>query len=111
VSALNWLTDKNDNEAVQRLLETGDVVMPQEREEFFYVVHAFTPEELRELFESNGLSVERIIGKPVLAHRRTFSKLEGPESQDWLYQLELKYSADPAYYPWGGHLEIVGRKR
>ncbi len=111
VSALNWLTDKNDPEAVQRLLETGDVVMPQEREEFFYVVHAFTPEELRELFESNGLSVERIIGKPVLAHRRAFSKLEGPESQDWLYQLELKYNADPAYYPWSGHLEIVGRKR
>lgn len=112
LSALSWLRDKNDREAVQRLLETGEVVMPQEREEFCYVIHAFTPEELRELFESNGLSVERIIGKPVIAHRRLACfNSEDPEVQEWLYQLELKYNDNPSFYPWGGHLEIVGRKR
>jgi hypothetical protein len=96
---------------VQRLLETGDLVSHHEREEFRYVIHAFTPEELRALFESNGLSVERIIGKPVIAQRLAAHESEDPAIQEWLYRLELEYNADPAYYPWGGHLEIVGRKR
>ncbi len=110
-SALNWLRDKDDPAAVEQLLETGKVVMPQGREEFRYVIHAFTPEELRELFESNGLSVERVIGKLVIAHRLACYRSEDPMIQEWLYHLELKYNDDPAFYPWGGHLEIVGRKR
>lgn len=110
-SALSWLKDKNDRDAVQRLLETGEVVVPEEREEFRYTIHTFTPEELRELFESNGLSVERIIGKPVIAHRLPWFKSKDSTIQEWLYHLELKYNDDPAFYPWGGHLEIVGRKK
>ena len=108
-SALNWLREKNDLDAIRQLLETGDVVMPHDREEFRYVIHAFTPEELQELFESNGLMVERIIGKLVIANRLACFRSEDPVVQEWLYNLELKYNEDPAYYPWGGHLEIVGR--
>ena len=110
-SALNWLRDNNDRDAVQRLLETGEVVMPQEREAFRYIVHAFTPEELRTLFESHGLSVERIIGKLAVARRLPWSESKDPTVQAWLYDLELQYNDDPAFYPWAGHLEIVGRKR
>ena len=110
-SALAWLKDSTDREAVQRFLETGEVEMPAEKEEFIYTIHAFTPEELRDLFESNGLQVERIIGKPVIAPRLSFYKSEDPEIQEWLYNLELKYNGDPAFYPRAGHLEIVGRKK
>jgi ubiquinone/menaquinone biosynthesis C-methylase UbiE len=110
-SALNWLKDKDDPAAVEQLLEKGEVMMHQEREEFRYVIHAFTPEELQELFDSNGLLVERIIGKLVIAHRLACFKSEDPMIQEWLYQLELKHNDDPAFYPWGGHLEIVRRKR
>jgi ubiquinone/menaquinone biosynthesis C-methylase UbiE len=110
-SALSWIREKTDPKVFQQLLETGKVVMPLEREEFCYVIHAFTPEEIKELFESNGLAVERIIGKPVIAHRLGLFKSENPADQEWLYRLELKYNDDPAFYPWGGHLEIVGRKR
>jgi len=109
-SALNWLREKNDFEDIRQLLETGDVVMHHERVEFRYVIHAFTPEELQKLFESNGLKVERIIGKLVIASRLTCFRSEDPAVQEELYNLESKYNADPAYYPWGGHLEIVGRK-
>jgi ubiquinone/menaquinone biosynthesis C-methylase UbiE len=109
-SALAWLKDSTDREAVKRLLETGEVEMPTGKEEFTYTIHAFTPEELRGLFESNGLQVERIIGKPVIAPRLSFFKSEDPEVQKWLYNLELKYNDDPAFYPRAGHLEIVGRK-
>lgn len=110
-SALNWLKDTEDREAVYRLLHTGEVEMPTGKEEFIYTVHAFTPEELRDLFESNDLSVERIIGKLVIAPRLSFYKSEDPEIQEWLYNLELKYNDDPAFYPRAGHLEIVGRKK
>lgn len=110
ISALGWLREKGDRKALQRLLEKGEVMFPPDREDLQYVIHAFTPEELRELFESNGLSVERIIGKTVIAHRLALSKSKDPTIQEWLYHLELKYCDDPAFYPFGGHLEIVGRK-
>jgi len=109
-SALNWIRGQGDRGAIEKLLATGDVVMPQERDGPLYMVHAFTPEELRELFESNGLAVERLIGKPVIAHRLGMYKSKDPHIQDWLFELELNHNADPAYHGWGGHLEIVGRK-
>lgn len=110
ISALGWLREKGDRKALQRLLEKGEVMFPPDREDLQYVIHAFTPEELRELFESNGFLVERIIGKTVIAHRLALSKSKDPTIQEWLYHLELKYCDDPAFYPFGGHLEIVGRK-
>ena len=109
-SAVNWRREADDFDALRRLLETGEVTSPHEQEEFRHSIHAFTPEELRELFEANGLSVERIIGKPVIAHRLPFFKSEDPAVQEWLYALETEYNSDPAYVPWGWHLEIAGRR-
>lgn len=103
--ALNWLRDTEDREAVERLLATGQVLIPEG-----YMVHAFTPEELRDLFESNSLAVERIIGKLVIAHRLRRFDRDDPEVQEWLFRLELEYNDDPAFYPWAGHLEIAGRR-
>ena len=102
---LNWLRDKENREAVERLLATGQVLIPEG-----YMIHAFTAEELRSLFESNGLAVERIIGKLVIA--RHFRRFDGddPEVREWLFRLELEYNDNPAFYPWAGHLEIAGRK-
>jgi ubiquinone/menaquinone biosynthesis C-methylase UbiE len=111
VKMLKSLRETEDLNEISRFLEEGDVMMQHGQEEFRYVVHAFTPEELKELFEANGLSVERIIGKPVIAHRLPPEIADVPQLQDWLYSLEIKFNSDPACYPWGGHLEIVGRKR
>lgn len=110
-SALAWLKDSEDRKAVKWLLDTGEVEMPTEKEEFTYTIHAFTPEELKDLFESNGLQVERIIGKLVIAPRLSFFKSEDPKIQEWLYNLELKYNDNPAFYPRAGHLEVAGRKK
>ena len=55
--------------------------------------------------------MERIIGKPVITRRLSWSKSEDPAVQEWFYRMELKYNDDPAFYPWGGHLEIARRKR
>jgi len=109
-SALNWLRE-GDLEAVERLIVDGQVLFGPEREELKYWIHAFTPEELRGLFESNGLSVERIIGKPAIAQRLAARNSDDPAVREWLFQLELEHCDDPAYLPWAGHLEIAGRKR
>jgi len=110
VSALSWLKDA-DADAVERYLETGDTMIPPDRpEDQRYACHTFTPTELGELFESNGVTVERIIGKTVL-RRIGLHESQDPEIQERLYQLELRYCDHPDFVPLGGHLEIAGRKR
>jgi len=108
---LRELKKSSDRNAVEQLLETGDIDWkPQEDKKFSYTIHTFTEQELRELFKSNKLSVERIIGKLVIARRLPWYKSKDPKIQSWLYDLEQKYNDNPAFYPWASHLEIVGRK-
>lgn len=109
-SGLNWLADA-DAGTIEQYLETGDVIIPTNLpEDQRYRCHTFTPSELRELFESHGLTVERIIGKPVL-RGLAIARSDDSAVQERLYQLELKYCDDPNYLGLGGHLEIAGRKR
>ena len=108
--ALRWIQDSADLAPVEELLSLGTVASPQEHEHDSYTVHAFTAEELKGLFEDAGLQVLRIIGKPVIVDRLSCFRSPDPAVQSRLLEIELKYCDDPSYYPWGGHLEIVGRK-
>jgi ubiquinone/menaquinone biosynthesis C-methylase UbiE len=110
VGSLHWLRDA-DLAAVEKLLADGVVVPPAPPSGVRFPVHAFTPEELGRLFETSGLEVLRILGKPVIAHRLGCSRSADAEVRQRLLELELRYCDDPAFCPWGGHLEIVGRKR
>ena len=107
----NWLRQSDDLDAIERAIVHGEVVVPVEREEHRFTAHAFTPRELCDLFDSNGLSIERILGKPVIAGQLGLSNSADPAVQERLCEMELNYCDDPAFYPLGGHLEIVGRKR
>ncbi len=109
-SAVRWLREPGDRAAVERLLSIGELMMPGKDGRPLYPIHAFTADELRELLTSNGLAVERIIGKPVLAGRLSGLDAGDIGIQDFLYRLELVYNSDPAHIPWAGHLEAVGRK-
>jgi ubiquinone/menaquinone biosynthesis C-methylase UbiE len=110
-AALNWIARTEDRDAVEKLLQTGDVMAPDSDGAPLYMVHAFTPAELRALYESNGLSVERLISKTVVAHRLACCRSPDSEVQDWLFGLELRHNEDPAFLPAAGHLEIAGCKR
>lgn len=109
-SALSWIASSDDTDAITKLLETGEVLHSHGDGRFSYAVHAFTPAELAELFETEGFEVCRIIGKPVIARRLSLFASSDPEIQEWLYQLELRYGDDPAYIAHAGHLEIAVRK-
>jgi ubiquinone/menaquinone biosynthesis C-methylase UbiE len=111
VSALNWLRDETDMKAILRVLETGNLMVPNAEGRFPYVVHAFTSEELKRLFESNGFTIERVIGKPTIARRLALYDSDESVIREWLYGLELRYCDNPAFYPLAGHLEIAARKQ
>jgi ubiquinone/menaquinone biosynthesis C-methylase UbiE len=78
-----------------------------------YEFEAFTPEELKALFETCGLRVLRIIGKPVLTQfipREKRDEILGNHFKRML-KLELNICAIPSLVGVGGHLEIVGIKQ
>lgn len=70
----------------------------------------FAPEELRTLFETCGLKVIRMIGKPVLSQSIPREKRDEIIEKDFgkILKLELKFCDTPSLVGIGGHLEIVG---
>ena len=74
---------------------------------------AFTPEELRTLFEDAGLKVIRIIGKPVLVQLIPREEREKIIKKHFkkILNLELKFYDKPSLIGIGVHLEIVGIKQ
>jgi len=91
---------------LSRLLRTGFL-----KGDFDF--QAFTPEELKTLFERSGLKVVRIIGKPVLTQfipKEERNKIV-EENFRKLLKLELRFCDTPSLVGLGGHLEIVGIKQ
>jgi len=74
---------------------------------------AFSPDDLRKLFERNGLEVVKIVGK-TLTHRsksRDDPLLQDPDRAKKLLELELMLCEEPSIVGFGWHLHAVGRKR
>jgi ubiquinone/menaquinone biosynthesis C-methylase UbiE len=73
---------------------------------------AFSPENLKDLFESYGLRVVKIAGKPVLFQGRPESSyLFKDESKlKMLVELELSLCQDPVLLGSGGHLHVIARR-
>ena len=76
-------------------------------------MQAFTPEELRILFESCGLAVVKIIGKPILVQSIPKEKRNEIIRANFkqILKSELDFCDVPSIIGLGGHLEIVGKKR
>jgi SAM-dependent methyltransferase len=77
------------------------------------MLQAFTPEEMRALFEGCGLNVVRVIVKPVLTQsipKENRDEVIGKEFGK-LLRLELKFCVAPSLVGTAGHLEVVGVKR
>lgn len=76
--------------------------------------HNFTVEELRLLFQNNGLDVIDIIAKPMLTTAIPWDKMENVLADQSVMEkilgLELRFNNNPSIVGFGNHLEIVGRK-
>jgi ubiquinone/menaquinone biosynthesis C-methylase UbiE len=76
-------------------------------------VHAFSPDELRRLFEDLGARDVRVAGKVCLSmflHEEAFQRAWAPENRKRFLELEVAMARDPALAALGGHLHVVGRK-
>jgi len=71
---------------------------------------AFTPKDLKTLFEKHGLKVMKIVGKPVVYSREMEPLLQNPEKTKKLFEIELKLCEEESIVGFGGHLHIVARK-
>ena len=77
-----------------------------------FKLQAFTPEGLKNLFETCGLKVIRIIGKPVVTQLIPREKADEIIQKNFrkILNLELRFCDTPSLVGIGGHLEIVGIK-
>jgi len=100
------LISKGKFNEIPKLLKKGIF-----KEEF--ELQGFTPEELKKIFESCGLKVVRIIGKPVLTQLISREERDEIIKKNFrkILDLELKLCDKPSLVGFGGHLEIVGIKQ
>lgn len=104
----NSLVRSGPEEARRVLLEKR-VLSP----DWGFYCWAFSPDELRRMFETNGLEVVKILGKPVVYVSRpeTEALLQDESKAKKILDLELLLCEEPSLIGYGGHLHIVGRKR
>jgi ubiquinone/menaquinone biosynthesis C-methylase UbiE len=94
---------------LSKFLRTG--ILKSKEGEFQF--QAFTPEELKTLFEKCGLKLIRIIGKPILAQLFPKEKRDEIVRQNYrrILELESRFCDVPSLVGVGGHLEAVGIKQ
>lgn len=102
------LVRKGPEEAIKTLREKRFF-----SEAWGFYFRAFSPDDLRHLFEKNGLEVVKIVGKMVVFVSRpeTDALLQDEDKARKLLDLELMLCEEPSLVGYGGHLHIVARKR
>ena len=74
----------------------------------FYPAHMFSMEELKELFEENGITPVKGVGKTVFITDRECLKEERIFRNH--LELEINYASLPSVAGSGTHIALIGRK-
>jgi len=106
------IAERSFNE-LSRLLREGIMKSTDRSIEAEFEFQAFTPEEVKALFENCGLRLVRMIGKPVLTHFVPSEKRNEIVGENFkrILDLETKFCDTPSLVGMGGHLEAVGIKQ
>jgi ubiquinone/menaquinone biosynthesis C-methylase UbiE len=109
-AALDHFLEEGDLGALERFLIDGrtEWLAKDARERF--PTRAFSPAELRSLFEAAGFHVLSLIGKTVLPIRRLRERLADRETYVRLLHLETRLHAEEALLGQAAHLEIAARR-
>lgn len=104
----NTLVRRGPENALRALHERRSFV-----EDWGFSYRAFSPNELRQLFNKNGLEVVKIVGKNIVFVFRpeTEAFLLDEEKARKVLELELALCEESSIVGYGGHLHIVGRKK
>jgi ubiquinone/menaquinone biosynthesis C-methylase UbiE len=100
---------------VRKGLEEAFKVLLEKRffaEAWGFYCWAFSPSDLKNLFEKNGLEVVKTVGKTVVFTPRpeTEALLQDEDKAKKLLELELMLCEEPSIVGYGGHLHIVAKK-
>ena len=104
--AISRLIAEKSFNKIPKFIKTGIL-------EYEHKFQAFSPKEIKNLFESNGLRVIKTIGKPILVHLIPKKDREEIIKKHFrkILNLELKYCDNQSLIGFGEHLEIVGVKK
>jgi ubiquinone/menaquinone biosynthesis C-methylase UbiE len=115
-----WYIQQGQFEKAEEFLRSGDMLWESGAQHPFRA-HAFTSSELRQLFESAGLRVVRLAGRPAFLSRMArqhwlatpddwATLLEDKESLQRVLKLEMEYADESGWCGASHHLQIVGVK-
>ena len=109
---LRGALSKGDFLKASEALRKGRVRYEDEHGRF--TIRAFSPREIRGLFERVGFEVVRLAGKmvlwPLLSQEAKRRALEEPEFLRHYFRLEVELSEEPSLLGAADHLEVVGRR-
>lgn len=110
LAAIDHFLDRGDIEGLESFVKTGRTqwLTADERERF--ELTAFTPGDLRRLFERCGFEVVKLTGKTILPVRTFKHLLQREGAFDRLLELEIELSKDPTSAAKASHLQVVARK-
>lgn len=100
-----------DLDGLERFVRSGRTHWLTDDPDERFELTAFTPGQLRRLFEEAGFEVLELIGKPVLPVREHPALLDAPAAAERLLELEKRLRRDPAAAARSAHLQITARRR
>jgi ubiquinone/menaquinone biosynthesis C-methylase UbiE len=111
LAALDHFMDQGDIDGLESFIKTSRTqwLTNDERERF--QLTAFTPADLRRLFERTGFEVIKLTGKTILPIRTFKHLLQAEGAFDRLLEMEIELSKDPTSAAKASHLQIVARKK
>ncbi len=110
LAALDHFLDRGDIDGLESFVKTGRTQWLTDNERERFQLTAFTPGDLRRLFERAGFEVVKLTGKTILPVRTFKHLLQIEGSFDRLLELEIELSKDSTAAAKASHLQIVVRK-
>jgi ubiquinone/menaquinone biosynthesis C-methylase UbiE len=110
LAGLDYFLQRGDVGGLGSFVRTGRTHWLTKDSSEQFELRMFTPGELRKLFESNGLQVIKLTGKPILPVRNFKEILSDGAAFDQLMRVEMELAGDESAAARASHLQVVARK-
>ena len=111
LAALDHYCEKNDLDSLERLVRNGEMEWLANDISERFPVHTFTPEKLRDLFETAGFEVLDLFGKTVLPFKKLEPLFAEEEQAERIMTLEKRLCRLPSAMGRASHLQIAVKKK
>ena len=109
LAAIDHYCEKGDIEGLEKLVRGGEMEWLAHDANERFPVHTFTPEKLKDMFETAGFEVLDLFGKTVLPFKKLEPLFEDDAKAERLLALEKKLCRIPSAMGRASHLQITAR--